>query len=201
MTSEDKYINSPEFEALIKDCIALQPKAQRKFYECFYAFVKSICMRYTSKLEDCEEVLDDSFMKVYRNLEKYDFDKPFKAWLRTIVVNTAIDFYRLSSKQLQMQSVEDHVFIHVESHALHDLGTEDILKAIQKLSPAYRTVFMLYAVDGYNHKEIGNLLGITEGTSKSNLAKARMKLQDLLISMYGKESLAPFLKYSVPSNL
>ncbi len=200
MKSEETY-NSPEFESLIRECIALQPRAQRKFYECFYAFVKSICIRYTSKPEDCEEVLDDSFMKVFKNLDKYNFEKPFKAWLRTIVVNTAIDFYRLSSKQYQMQSVEDHAFLHVESCALHDLGAEDILKAVQKLSPAYRTVFLLYAVDGYNHKEIGSLLNITEGTSKSNLAKARMKLKDLLIQMYGKESVAPFLKYSVPSNL
>ena len=170
-------------------------------YEHFYSYVKSICIRYTSKLEDCEEVMDDSFIKIFRNLDKYDFERPFKFWVRTITVNTAIDFYRQSMRSIQSNPIEDYTHLGMDDNTFSSLSVEEIMKVIQKLSPSYRAVFMLFAVDGYSHKEIGALLNITEGTSKSNLAKARMKLQDMLSKEYSIISNNSILSLSLPSNI
>lgn len=201
MAGFDQHIDVPELERLIKACIDQQPLAQRRMYECYYAFVKGICLRYTSKVEDCEEVMDDAFLKMFRNLDKYNAERPFKAWLRTIVVNTAIDYYRQSLRSIMSNSIDDHPNLSIAEQTLADLSTDDIMKAVQKLSPGYRTVFMMYVVDGYNHKEIAEMLNITEGTSKSNLSKARMKMQELLLSMYKNELSPHLMKYTLPSNL
>lgn len=201
MAGIDQNTGIPGLEELIKACIDQQPLAQRKMYECHYTFVKGICMRYTSRQEDCEEVMDDAFLKMFRNLDKYNAERPFKAWLRTIVVNTAIDFYRQSLRSISSGTIDEVPQLAIDEQTLSDLSTEDIMKAVQKLSPAYRTVFMMYVVDGYNHKEIAEMLQITEGTSKSNLSKARLKLQELLLSMYRNELSPHLFKYTLPSNL
>ncbi|HEX5625471.1 MAG TPA: sigma-70 family RNA polymerase sigma factor [Saprospiraceae bacterium] len=201
MASEELHINTPEVTAMIKACAAQDPLGQRRLFEFYYGYVKSICLRYTSKLEDCEEVMDDSFIKVFRNLDKYDFARPFKYWLRTVVVNTAIDFYRQNNRIIQAQSIEDYEEISMEDHHVERLSVEEILAVVQKLSPAYRTVFMMFVVDGYTHKEISEMLKITEGTSKSNLAKARIKLQDLLIREYPQEIRMSFVNLTLPSNI
>lgn len=145
--------------------------------------------------------MDDAFLKMFRNLDKYNAERPFKAWLRTIVVNTAIDYYRQSLRSIMSNSIDDHPNLSIAEQTLADLSTDDIMKAVQKLSPGYRTVFMMYVVDGYNHKEIAEMLNITEGTSKSNLSKARMKMQELLLSMYKNELSPHLMKYTLPSNL
>ncbi len=202
MAEDHLHINGPELTGLIEACLRMQPLAERRLYEHFYAYVKGICMRYTSRPEDCEEVMDDSFVKMFRNLNKYQFDKPFKAWLRTIVVNTAIDFYRQSIRNtVSHQAVEDHAELAVEERTLSKLSASDILCVVQRLSPAYPAVFMMYAIDGYSHREIAEMLQITEGTSKSNLSKARTKLQEMLFSLYGDEWSPGILPYSVPSNI
>ncbi len=181
--------------------MAQHPVGQRKLYEHFYAYVKSICLRYSSRLEDCEEIMDDSFIKVFKSLDKYDFQRPFKFWLRTIVVNTSIDFYRQSLKMIKSNTIEDHSDLSIDDHTISKLSSEEILKVVQKLSPAYRNVFMMFVMDGYSHKEIGVLLKITEGTSKSNLAKARMKLQKMLSKEYAGETGLSFVNLSLTSEL
>lgn len=201
MSGEEKHINSAEIAELISQCVSQHPLAQRRLYEKYYAYVKVICLRYTSRIEDCEEVMDDAFIKVFRHIEKYDFNKPFNAWLRTIVVNTAIDFYRQSIRLAVSDHLEDHSYVSIEDHTLSCLSAEDILKAVQKLSPGYRAVFVMFAIDGFNHKEIAEALNITEGTSKSNLAKARVKLQEILKGMYGNEYSPEFYKYNVSNGI
>ena len=201
MAGSDTYVNAPELEGLVLDCIKQNPIAQRKLYQQYHGFVKGICMRYTNKLEDCEEVLDDSFLKMFKNLERYNFEKPFKAWLRTIVVNTAIDYYRQSLRTPDSNTLEDYHHVSIDDHTLSQLSVEEILQVVQKLTPAYRTVFMMYVIDGYSHKEIAEALNITEGTSKSNLSKARLKLQELLQWMYGNDLQHDLMKYTLPSNL
>lgn len=201
LAGSETYVNAPELEVLIRDCISQHPVAQKKLYLHVYGFVKSICLRYTNKIEDCEEVMDDSFLKMFRNLDKYNFEKPFIAWLRTIVVNTAIDYYRHAVRTPASDGLEDYHHVSMDDHTISNLSVEEILKAVHQLSPAYRTVFMMYVIDGYSHKEIAESLSITEGTSKSNLSKARCKLQELLQWMYGQEEHSELMKYTLPSNL
>lgn len=201
MANEELHINPPDLDEWIQLSIAQHPLGQRRLYEHFFPYVKSICLRYTSRLEDCEEVMDDSFIKMYKNLDKYDFSRPFKFWLRTVVVNTAIDFYRQSTRKIQSQTIDDYYDLSIEDHTISNMSVNEIMAVIQKLSPSYRSVFMMFVVDGYSHKEIGELLNITEGTSKSNLAKARMKLQDMLQKEYSKNSGIPELKLSLPSEI
>lgn len=186
---------------MISACKVQHPLGQRRLYEYYYSYVKSICLRYASRIEDCEEIMDDSFIKVFKGIDKYDFERPFKSWLRTIVVNTSIDFYRQSMRMLKSNPIEDYSHLSMDDHTLSRMSSEEILKVVQKLSPGYRNVFMMFVVDGYSHKEIGTLLNITEGTSKSNLSKARLKLQLMLSKEYAAETGVSMLNLSLPSNI
>jgi RNA polymerase sigma-70 factor, ECF subfamily len=201
LANEEIHINPPELKEIIRACLAQHPLGQKKLYEHYYAYVKSICLRYSSKIEDCEEIMDDSFLKVFKSLDKYDFERPFKFWLRTIVINTAIDFYRQSMRLIKSQDIEDYSHLSIDDHTLCKLSSEEILKVVQKLSPAYRNVFMMFVMDGYSHKEIGDILKITEGTSKSNLSKARLKLQEMLLKEFSGDSRLAYLSLSLPSNI
>ncbi len=201
MANEEIHINPPELTEIIKACKLQHPLGQRRLYEHFYSYVKSICLRYASRIEDCEEIMDDSFIKVFKGIDKYDYERPFKYWLRTIVVNTAIDFYRQSMRMVKSNPIEDYSHLSMDDHTISRMSSEEILKVVQKLSPAYRSVFMMFVVDGYSHREIGAMLNITEGTSKSNLAKARLKLQEMLLKEYAGESGVAFLNLTLPSNI
>ena len=144
-------------------------------------------MRYTSDRDSAQEVLQEGFIKVFEKLGAFDYKGSFEGWLRRIVTNTAIDAIRRSKKD-PFRTDDDNDFklgaedpvIAKEELDLTELKAEVAMQAIQKLSPAYRTVFNLYVLEDYSHKEISELLGISEGTSKSNLAKAKMNLQRML---------------------
>jgi RNA polymerase sigma-70 factor, ECF subfamily len=171
---------SENIESIIDSCIAGIASSQKALYKMYFGYGKSICLRYSSNREDAEEVLNDGFMKVFKHLSKYDRIKPFKAWFRTILVNTCIDFYRKKEKlNYEYDDVHYEGVFH-EENAVDKLGAEDILEMVQRLSTSYRTVFLLYAVDGYSHKEIADLLNINEVTSRTNFLKARNKLQVMI---------------------
>jgi RNA polymerase sigma-70 factor (ECF subfamily) len=201
LANEELHINPPELVEMIKACKAQHPLGQRKLFEHFYSYVKTICLRYSSRIEDCEEIMDDSFIKVFKGIDKYDFERPFKYWLRTIVVNTSIDFYRQSMRVVKSNPIEDYMNFGIDDHTISRMSCDEILKVVQKLSPAYRNVFMMFVMDGYSHKEIGTILKITEGTSKSNLAKARIKLQELLLKEFAGDPGLTFVNLSLPSNI
>ena len=173
---------------IIEQCLEGNRKAERKLFELYYGYVFSITLQYSYKREDAEDVCAEAFVKIFKNLDKYDSDLPFKPWLRRIVVNTAIDHLRKHQKYNKQHLIElAHVpeATSVPNTALSDIGYEELLACIQELPPAYRTVFLLYAVEGYKHHEIAEQLGISVGTSKSNLAKARKKLQWLVCQKNG----------------
>lgn len=133
-----------------------------------------VCLRFTQNRDDAVMVMNDGFYKVFTKLDSYDPKYPFVAWLKRIMTNTAIDFYRSS---LRFQTVELSSVEQEEVHwNLENLQYEDLMKMIESLSPAYRTVFLLHVVEGYSHEEIAEMLQISVGTSKSNLSKARSKL-------------------------
>lgn len=180
-------------EELIKGCIKNERLAQKRLYERFYGKMFGVCMRYSSHREQATEILNLAFFKVFKTLESFaEKGGNLEAWIYRIVVNTAIDYLRGEMRH-QHSDIEKTVYVEDTSDVISDMSAEDIMRLVNKLTPAYRAVFNLYVVEGYNHKEIGELLNISEGTSKSNLAKARAKLQDMIIeqnkvkvSVYGK---------------
>lgn len=173
--------NPDDLNSVIAACRHNDSKAQRALVKLFYGYVKSISLRYTSDSEAAEEILNDSFLKAFINLHKYDDKQAFKAWLRTITVNTAIDHYRKSINQSDYQDYEQVQVADITEDIISYLTAEEILSMVRQLSPAYRMVFTLYVIDGYTHREIAEMLGIREGTSKSNLQDARRKLQTMIL--------------------
>jgi len=140
----------------------------------------SIGIRYVKNEDDAIHVLNDSFMKVYKRISKYDSKYDFKPWFRKIVVNTSIDHIK-KQKNMQMKSqIEDAKNISTREDILSRIGYKDLIKLVQSLSTAYRTVFNMYVIDGFKHEEIAKSLNISVGTSKSNLSKARAQLRDMV---------------------
>lgn len=167
-------------EQYIDGCIRNDRQSQQALYKHFYSFALGICLRYANNRLDATGILNDSFFKAFKNIARYDKDKGFQPWLGKIVTNTSIDFYRTNLK------FANHIDIDSLDHPppvitdYDNLAYADLLKMIQNLSPAYRAVFNLFAIDGYSHEEIADVLKISIGTSKSNLFKARQKLQEMI---------------------
>lgn len=169
---------------LIKDCINRNRRSEYELYKLTYSYLMSICIRYTRNQDQAKEYLNIGFLKILSNLEKYKEEVPFKAWIRKIMVNTLIDEYRKHKKQSEViDFVEDYYdnsdYAEMNS-ALDRINTGEIHKLIAQLPPMAQQVFNLFVVDGYSHKEIGELLNIEEGTSKWHLNSARQKLKDML---------------------
>jgi RNA polymerase sigma factor (sigma-70 family) len=167
---------------ILKKCRKYDSNAQRQLYEGFYRFGLSICVRYVANLEVAQELLNDSYLKVFTSIEKYDKDMVFVTWFKKIIVNTCIDHLRKSHRDLQLGNLEEAIDLGVEMDVFGKFSIEEIAELIQQLPPAYRTVFNLYVVEGYEHKEIASMLGIEIKTSTSNLTRARKKLQELILS-------------------
>jgi len=165
---------------LILGCKRNDRDSQRLLYQHYYSYALSICARYSRNLAEAKEVVNDGFMKVFGKINQYNPDSSFKGWLRKIMINASIDQYR---KELKHQNQEPLEFAHAvfkQPEAHTNLSHEELIKLIQKLSPAYRAVFNLHVIDGFTHEEIGKLLSISAGTSKSNLLKARENLRIML---------------------
>jgi len=167
-------------DSVIKASIGNNSQAQRTLIKLHLGFAKSICARYSSNEQEVEEMINDGFLKIFNILTKYDSAQPFKAWFRTIMVNTAIDYYRSNKKYQLHVTINEIDLTDFNDDVISQLSVEEIMGLVNKLSPMYRMVFMLYVVEGYKHKEIAERLGIQEGTSKSNLQDARIKLQEMI---------------------
>jgi RNA polymerase sigma-70 factor, ECF subfamily len=174
---------SDDPDSVIAACKGDDPMAQRALIKLYFGFVKSISLRYSSDNQLADEIVNESFLKVFNNLHKYDEKQAFKGWLRTIVVNTAIDYYRKSIQQPDYENLDNVHLADLNEDVISRISAEEILELIRKLSPVYRMVFSLYVLDGYTHKEIAEKLGIKEGTSKSNLQDARKKLQTMILKL------------------
>jgi RNA polymerase sigma factor (sigma-70 family) len=168
---------------LIQGCINNDRLAQKRMYERYYGKMMGVCMRYANSKDEACEMLNMGFFKVFKTIGGFKTENGnLEGWIYRIMVNTAIDYLRKELKH-QHSDIEKTVYAEDSSNVIADLTAEQILSLVNKLTPAYRTVFNLYVVEGYSHKEIGELLGINEGTSKSNLAKARAKMQDMIIKL------------------
>jgi RNA polymerase sigma factor (sigma-70 family) len=180
-------LSAEELSMHIEKCALNNRESQKKIYSSFYGYAMAVCDRYTNNQDDAVEILNDGFMKIFKEIHRYkpaytDVVSSFKGWLRKIMVYTAIDHFRKNHKH-QFTTDLNNGIIQVASGgetALDRISYEEIIRSIQDLTPGYRTVFNLFIIEGFTHEEISEQLGISIGTSKSNLAKARRQLQKIL---------------------
>lgn len=182
-----KKSQSFHLEEVLEGCRHRKQSAQKKLFEQFYSFGMSVCMRYAANRDEAEEMLNDGFLKIFEKINYYDGNHSFEAWFRTVMVRSCIDYHRKFHKKVTFMDVDDAHFLSYDDNLLEQLTADEIMELVQQLPPAYRTVFSLYVVEGYSHAEIANLLNINEGTSRSNLAKARVKMQEW-VKIYVSES-------------
>jgi RNA polymerase sigma factor (sigma-70 family) len=180
-------LSAEELSLHIEKCALNNRESQKKIYTSFYGYAMAVCDRYTNNQDDALEILNDGFLKIFKEIYRYkpaysDVISSFKGWLRKIMVYTAIDHFRKNHKYAFTAELDNGV-IQVSAQtesALDRLSYEEIIRAVQKLTPGYRTVFNLFIIEGFTHEEISEKLGISTGTSKSNLAKGRRQLQKIL---------------------
>ena len=141
----------------------------------------SVSLRYSRNKEEAVEIVNDGFVKIFRKLDLYTMGKPFRGWLRRIMINAAIDHYRQNEKHYHALDISHANLYPVHEEALDLLSAQEIMEAVQRLPVSYRMVFNLHAIEGYKHEEISTMLNISVGTSKSNLSVARSKLKKFLL--------------------
>ena len=173
---------------------------QKILYERYYGYAMTICIRYATGHDEAAEILNDGFVKVFRAISRFDepedqtaLQKVFMAWLKVIMINTGINHFKSGIRRISWSAIDeiaDPVYPD-QNRGEDQLGYETLIMLIQQLSPAYRSTFNLYVIEGYKHEEIANLLGISVGTSKSNLLKARKNLRKMLEKIEGDK----FWKY------
>lgn len=171
---------------LVNKCIEGDQLAQRKLFDRFAPKMMGVCLRYTKNSEQAEDVLQDGFVKVFTKLTYYKGNGSLEGWIRRIMVNTALDQIRKNSKFNVNVAVDDvHHKLDFNGHIVESLMEQDLLNLIREMPDGYRTVFNMFAIEGYSHKEIADQLNITENTSKSQYSRAkaylRTKLEELEI--------------------
>ena len=176
-----------DYQQVVRDCLRGDGTAQKQLYEHFAGGMLGVCYRYTKSLVDAEDVLQEGFIMVFKNLHQFNFSGELGGWVRRIMVNTAINYLKKNSRYQT-----DLLFTEGVLHPVSDedpevlLSTKELAELIRQLPPGYQAIFNLHAVEGYSHVEIGRILGIKEGTSRSQYARAR----NLLISWIYKYSAA-----------
>ncbi|MFZ4796308.1 MAG: RNA polymerase sigma factor [Bacteroidia bacterium] len=179
-----------ELQQLISLCIKQDRKAESALYKYCFTKLMPVCHKYYKSKDDSVEQLNKSYLKILNNLSKYDDSKSFDAWIKTIAVNTIIDEFRVNNKRNALFIDKDYEEAALNYHSFNlneaeaKLTADDIQVQIQKLPESSKMVFNLFTVDGYSHKEIGEMLGINEGTSKWHLNNARKILKKKLIDMF-----------------
>ena len=177
-----------DYHQLVKDCLKLKPEAQRMLYEHFAPVMLGVCFRYTKSISDAEEVLQEGFVKVFSRLSQFKGDGELGGWIRKIMVNTALTYLKTNQKyryDLSYDEMPLHV-VSTENPAV-DLQTKELAELIRQLPTGFQTIFNLYAVEGYKHAEIASMLGINEGTSRSQYARARILLIEWIEKFSVKE--------------
>ena len=187
LTNETNVENKEHLKVLIEGCLNNDRRSQEELFKSYYGKMLGVCMRYSNDRDSAEEVLQEGFIKIFEKLERFDYKGSFEGWIRRIMANTAIDHIRKSKKDPILSDNDEDFKLGSENpvvakEELEFVGikAEIALDAIRNLSPAYRAVFNLYVMEEYTHKEIAEILNISEGTSKSNLSKAKLNLQKIL---------------------
>jgi len=165
---------------LIQGCINNDRRMQEELYRRFAPKMYAVCLRYAGNAEEAEDILQEGFIKIFKKISSFRSEGSFEGWIRRIFVNTSIEHFRRKIYLQPISEQEENTLEGKSLSILDKLAERDIIQLVQQLSPGYRTVFNMYVVEGYTHKEIGEMLGISEGTSKSQLSRAKVILQDLV---------------------
>jgi len=174
----------PLFE-IIEGCVKGDAKCQQIVYQKFYGKMLGACMRYSKDREEARDILQDGFLKVFTNIRSYGGSGSFEGWIRKVIINTALDYIRKNKQMIQyadsdyVEENAEEIKEEEEKNEYESISANEIMKAVQQLPAAYRTVFNMFVIDGFSHAEIADQLGINIGTSKSNLSKAKMHLKKL----------------------
>lgn len=168
----------PDDYDIIRGCLQNSASMQKMLYDKYSAKMYGIAVRYAHDTEDAKDILQDGFVKVFQNLSKFKGIGVFEGWMRRIFVNTAIEHYRKKNNTYEIQESHEEQINDREINALDKLAAVEILNMVKSLPNGYRTVFNLFAIEGYSHKEIAEMLNISEGTSKSQYARAKALLQE-----------------------
>lgn len=170
-------------EQLIEDCKAGKQSAQSQLYKAYASVLYGVCLRYARDETEAEDTLHEGFVTIFNKVNQFAGKGSFEGWMKRIMVNIALEKYR---KRYRLHTVEDitvYDYKTVNEDVYANINAKELMQLVRDLPPRYRMVFNMYAIDGYNHKEIAEEMGIAEGTSKSNLARARKILQDKIIEM------------------
>ena len=191
MNSEKGDIQNTELKSVIDGCLRNEHKSQYKLYQMFYRNMTSVCLRYAKDREEANDLVQEGFIKVFKNLTRYEFKGSFEGWMRRIFVNNAIDNIRRKKKNHLLLGEDEKMDAFAVKNMdpldkVEELDPKIVMEAVQKLTPAYKAVFSLYVIEEYAHKEIAEMLNISVGTSKSNLAKAKQNLRKFLHDAYNK---------------
>lgn len=166
---------------LIKACAKKNPRAQRKLYEKYSGKLMTVCLRYCSSTEEAEDAFQEGFVKIFGKLADYKFEGSFEGWMRRVMVNNILDMMRKNKKHLYQLDVTEQVSIESNSNsALDEMSATELMEIVKSMPEGYRTVFNLFAIEGYSHKEIAEMIGFTESTSKSQFLRARSYLKKRL---------------------
>lgn len=165
---------------LIEGCINGNRQMQYQLYERFAPKMYGVCLRYAGNAAEAEDILQEGFIKVFNKIGSFRSEGSFEGWVRRIFVNTAIEHFRKKTYQQPITDYEENTIEGKYENVLDSMAEKDIIALVQQLSPGYRTVFNLYVIEGYTHKQIAEILGISEGTSKSQLSRAKLILQDMV---------------------
>ena len=167
---------------LIDGCIHGNRQMQELLYNRFSPKMYGVCLRYSGNPEDARDLLQEGFIKIFKNLSKYRGDGSFEGWIRRIFVNTSIEHFRRKVSLYNVTETQENSIEDKEWSVLDNLAEKDIIDMVNQLSPGYKAVFNMHVIEGYSHKEIGEALGINEGTSKSQLARAKLVLKKMVES-------------------
>jgi len=170
-------------EEILQGCRNLNSRYQELLYQRYSPKMFAICLSYAKDHSSAEDMMQDGFIKVYNNVQNFRGEGSFEGWMRRIFVNTAIEHYRKAVPMYPLLDVKGTDKNIVEDNGLEKMSAQEIMDLIQKLAPGYKTVFNLYVIEGYSHREIGELLQISEGTSKSQLSRARSLLQEMILKL------------------
>lgn len=166
---------------LIQACLRNDRNAQRKLYNAYAGRMLVVCIRYVQNQAEAEDILQEAFIKIFQNLDKFRFESTLGAWIKRIVVNTAINQIRANIHFRDMDDVQDYENqVSDNQSGIEGIQFQELIEMIQKLPKGCQAVFNLFAIEGYKHNEISEMLNITEGTSKSQYSRARVILQSIL---------------------
>lgn len=173
-------------DILLEGCKRGKPKSQEALYKRFASAMYGVCLQYASGEDDAQDILQEGFIKVFRKLDQVKNPQAFPGWIRRVMVNTALEKFRSQLHLQRIDDVREEADEAMDDGIFENLTCKELVGLIQTLSPQYRLVFNLYAIEGYSHQEISDELNISVGTSKSNLSRARAILQEKILNIYGE---------------